>query len=206
VLLLTITNILFVLTAFSQSLTSEQKQKAAKEAKSESEKLQKKGWVNNLAGTDLEASFVKAYEAKYTKDKNDVNYYVPAFGNAIAGTKEEAEKTALIKCKKGMFDIMMFYFYSWNTTNKKISDTEIKQVEDALKTAGDKIKEEYFKMKYETVVSIYRQKNEQFEMQLRIIYNQQDLKNAAKNEIKKVLASKYSISEERGEQMLTYPK
>jgi len=199
-------NSFLTITSFAQQISAEDQQKALKEATKESEKLLKKGWLNNLEGTTMEASFIKTYEAKYTTDSNDVKYYVPAFGNAFAATKEEAESIALTKCKSGMFDIMMLYFYMWNTTNDKISDTEKSQVEEALKTVGEKIKDEYFKMNYETVASIYRQEDDRFEFQSRIIYKQQECKDVAKREIKKELASKYSISEERGEQLLTYPK
>jgi len=204
--LLLLTNSFFTLTTFAQQISPEDQQKALKEATKESEKLQKKGWLNNLEGTTIEASFIKAYEAKYTTDANDVKYYVPAFGNAFAATKEEAESIALTKCKNGMFDIMMLYFYMWNTSNDKISETEKSQVEDALKTAGEKIKEEYFLLNYETVASIYRQEGDQIEFQLRIIYKQQECKDVAKREIRKILASKYQISDERAEQLLTYPK
>lgn len=206
VMMVLLCTVCFSDTIFAQQISPEDQQKALKEATKESEKLQKKGWLNNLRGTTMEASLIKAYEAKYTTDSNDVKYYVPAFGNAFAATKEEAESIALTKCKNGMFDIMMLYFYMWNTTNDKISDTEKSQVEDALKTVGEKIKEEYFKMNYETVACIYRQEDDRFEFQLRIIYKQQECKDVAKREIKKELASKYSISDERGEQLLTYPK
>lgn len=196
----------FSATNFAQQISPDDKVKAIKEGKKEAEKLLKKGWLNNLEGTTMEASFIKAYEAKYTTDSNGVKYYVPAFGNAFAATKEEAESIALTKCKNGMFDIMMLYFYMWNMSNDKISDTEKNQVEDALKTTGDKIKEEYSLINYETIACIYRQDDDRIEFQLRIIYKQQECKDVAKREIKKVLASKYQISDERAEQLLTYPK
>jgi hypothetical protein len=197
---------LFTFHSFAQQISPEDQLKALKDATKESEKLQKKGWLNNLEGTTMEASFINAYEAKYTTDSNGVKYYVPAFGNAFAATKEEAESIALTKCKNGMFDIMMLYFYMWNMSNDKISDTEKSQVEDALKTTGDKIKEEYSLINYETIACIYRQDDDRIEFQLRIIFIQQECKDVAKREIKKVLASKYAIGEERGEKLLTYPK
>lgn len=190
----------------AQTISPDDQQRAIKEGKKEAEKLLKKGWQNNLPATDLETSLIRAYEAKYTTDSNDVKFYVPAFGNAYGATKEEAENVCLEKCKNSMFDIMMLYFYMWNTTNDKITDTEKSQVEDALKTVGEKIKEEYALVKYETVANIFRQDGDRVEMQVRVIYNQQECKDVAKREIKKVLSSKYEISNERAEQLLTYPK
>ncbi len=190
----------------AQSIAPDDQQKAIKDGKKEAEKLQKKGWQNNLPATDLEASLISAYGAKYTTDSNGIKYYVPAFGNAFAATKEEAESICLEKCRNGMFDIMMLYFYMWNSTNDEISETEKAQVEDALKMVGEKIKEAYALVKYETVTNIFRQDGDRVEMQVRVIYNQQECKDVAKREIKKILASKYSIGEERGEQLLTYPK
>lgn len=203
---LLVLNLSIVLSGISQVISPEHKEKAIKEGKSESEKLQKKGWINNLSGTDFESSMIRAFEAKYTKDSIGINFYVPAFGNAFGTTKEEAQNLALEKCKKGVFDIMMLYFSMWNSSNKNLNDNEIKQVENAIIEASPNVAEAFNNLKYETVASIYRQQEDKVEVQIRTIYNQSECKKVARQEIKKVLAAKFSISDEKGEQMLTYPK
>lgn len=180
---------------------------ARKKAETEYNALSRRGWV--VGSGDMLETLVQSWEKRLAKDDNDINVYVIAYGNATASDLAAAEAEALKKAREQIAGPLIMYFQSWNMAMEgkgDITSEEASAVRNAINVAEDVIRQEYLDLDIPAVISMHRQQRNKYEVHVRLVYPQMELRDKAKEIIASGLQRDVGWDKEKAFRMMAYPK
>ena len=180
---------------------------ARKKAETEYNALSRRGWV--VGSGDMLEALLQSWEKRLAKDENDVNVYVIAYGNATASELAAAEAEALKKAREQIAGPLIMYFQSWNMAMEgkgSITSEEAAAVRDAVNAAEDVIRQAYLDLDIPVDISMHRQQRSKYEVHIRLVYPQMELRSMAKEIIASGLQRDVGWDKEKAFKVMAYPK
>lgn len=168
------------------------KEKASKDARKEAKKLQKEKWQAAPGALPIERQLDKSYMMQQEYDDDMFPKYLMGEGMSIAENYDGAKMQALELAKQnlaGQIQTEITALVESTVANKQLSADEAATVTETVMGAKNFISQSIGRVI--TVVEVYRTKdNGNKEVLVRIAYNAQMAKEAAKNAVRKDLEGK----------------
>ncbi len=199
--------VLYATAPAAPHLLSDSENEARKKAETEYNALSKRGWTIN-EGNMLEA-LVLNWEKRLAKDVDGLNVYMIAYGNATASTIQDAEAEALQKARGQISGPMIMYFQSWNMAAKSkgdITEEESTAIRNAVNESEKAIKQTFIGLGITPDLIMHREQRRGFEVHIRIVHPQLELRQMAKEIIAAELERSVGWNKEKSFILMTYPK
>jgi hypothetical protein len=180
---------------------------ARKKAETEYSALSKRGWV--VSEGNLLDVLILNWEKRLAKDEEGLNVYMIAYGNATASSIQDAEEEALMKAREQISGPMIMYFQSWNMAAQSKGDVtaeEAMAIRNAVNTTEKDIKQAFIDLEIIPDLNMYREQRRGFEVHIRIVHPQMELRQLAKEIIATELAKTAGWDKEKSFRLMTYPK
>lgn len=173
------------------------KEKASKDARKEAKKLKKDGWMAAPGALPIERQLDKSYMMQQEFDDDMFPKYLMGEGMSIAENYDAGKMQATELAKQnlaGQIQTEITALIENNVSNKQLSADEAASVTQTVMGAKNFISQSIGRVI--TIVELYRtKKNGNKEVLVRIAYNSQMAKEAAKKAVRKDL-------EEKGEELI----
>lgn len=173
------------------------KEKASKDARKEAKKLKKDGWLAAPGALPIERQLDKSYMMQQEFDDDMFPKYLMGEGMSIAENYDAGKMQATELAKQnlaGQIQTEITALIENNVSNKQLSADEAASVAQTVMGAKNFISQSIGRVI--TIVELYRtKKNGNKEVLVRIAYNSQMAKEAAKKAVRKDL-------EEKGEELI----
>lgn len=173
------------------------KEKASKDARKEAKKLKKDGWLAAPGALPIERQLDKSYMMQQEFDDDMFPKYLMGEGMSIAENYDAGKMQATELAKQnlaGQIQTEITALIENNVSNKQLSADEAASVTQTVMGAKNFISQSIGRVI--TIVELYRtKKNGNKEVLVRIAYNSQMAKEAAKKAVRKDL-------EEKGEELI----
>lgn len=168
------------------------KEKASKDARKEAKKLQKEGWQSAPGALPIERQLDKSYMMQQEFDDDMFPKYLMGEAMSIAENYDAAKMQAVELAKQnlaGQIQTEITALVENTVSNKQLSPDEAASVTQTVMGAKNFISQSIGRVI--TVVEVYRtKKNGNKEVLVRIAYNSQMAKEAAKKAVRKELEDK----------------
>lgn len=173
------------------------KEKASKDARKEAKKLRKEGWMAAPGALPIERQLDKSYMMQQEYDDDMFPKFLMGEGMSIAENYDAGKMQATELAKQnlaGQIQTEVTALIENNVSNKQLSADEAASVSQTVMGAKNLISQSIGRVI--TIVELYRtKKNGNKEVLIRIAYNSQMAKEAAKKAVRKDL-------EEKGEELI----
>ncbi len=199
--------ILYATVPATPYLLSDSGAEARKKAETEYNALHKRGWAVS-EGILLEA-LVLNWEKRLAKDVDGLNVYMIAYGNATASTIQDAEAEALQKAREQISGPMIMYFQSWNMAAQSkgdITEEEATAIRNSVNASEKTIKQAFSDLEILPDLNMHREQRRGFEVHIRIVHSQMELRQLAKEIIAAELEKSAGWDREKSFRLMTYPK
>lgn len=171
-------------------------EKASKAARKEAKRLSKEGWKTAPGALPLEKQIDKSYMMQYQYDADGFPQFIMAEAMSVGGNYDAAKMQALELAKQnlaGQIQTEVTALIENTVANEQMDQSEAASITRSVMAAKNLISQSIGRVV--PVVEIYRSINgNNKEVLIRIAYNQDMVKSAAKRAIKKEL-------EERGDSL-----
>lgn len=171
---------------------AELSQKASKAARKEAKKLTKEGWDTTPGALPLDKQLDKSYMMQYEYDDTMFPKYIMGEAMSIAENYDAAKMQALELAKQnlaGQIQTEITALVENTVANKQLSEEQAASVTQSVMSSKNLISQSIGRTI--PVVEVYRTlSNKNKEVLMRIAYNSQMAKEAAKKAIRKDLESK----------------
>ena len=168
------------------------KEKASKDARKEAKSLSKEGWQSAPGALPIERQLDRSYMMQQEFDDDMFPKYLMGEGMSIAESYDAAKMQATELAKQnlaGQIQTEITALVENNVSNKQLSPDEAASVTQTVMGAKNFISQSLGRVI--TVVEVFRtKKNGNKEVLVRIAYNSQMAKDAAKNAVRKDLEDK----------------
>lgn len=168
------------------------KEKASKDARKEAKSLSKEGWESAPGALPIERQLDRSYMMQQEFDDDMFPKYLMGEGMSIAESYDAAKMQATELAKQnlaGQIQTEITALVENNVSNKQLSPDEAASVTQTVMGAKNFISQSIGRVI--TVVEVYRtKKNGNKEVLVRIAYNSQMAKDAAKKAVRKDLEDK----------------
>lgn len=168
------------------------KEKASKDARKEAKSLSKEGWQSAPGALPIERQLDRSYMMQQEFDDDMFPKYLMGEGMSIAESYDAAKMQATELAKQnlaGQIQTEITALVENNVSNKQLSPDEAASVTQTVMGAKNFISQSIGRVI--TVVEVYRtKKNGNKEVLVRIAYNSQMAKDAAKKAVRKDLEDK----------------
>ena len=168
------------------------KEKASKDARKEAKSLSKEGWQSAPGALPIERQLDRSYMMQQEFDDDMFPKYLMGEGMSIAESYDAAKMQATELAKQnlaGQIQTEITALVENNVSNKQLSPDEAASVTQTVMGAKNFISQSIGRVI--TVVEVFRtKKNGNKEVLVRIAYNSQMAKDAAKNAVRKDLEDK----------------
>lgn len=168
------------------------KEKASKDARKEAKSLSKEGWESTPGALPIERQLDRSYMMQQEFDDDMFPKYLMGEGMSIAESYDAAKMQATELAKQnlaGQIQTEITALVENNVSNKQLSPDEAASVTQTVMGAKNFISQSIGRVI--TVVEVYRtKKNGNKEVLVRIAYNSQMAKDAAKKAVRKDLEDK----------------
>lgn len=168
------------------------KEKASKDARKEAKRLKKEGWEAAPGALPVERQLDKSYMMQQEYDDDMFPKYLMGEAMSIGENYDGAKMQALELAKQnlaGQIQTEITALVESNVANKQLSAEEAATVTQTVMGAKNFISQSIGRVI--TVMEVYRtKKNGNKEVLVRVAYNSQMAKEAAKNAVRKDLESK----------------
>ena len=168
------------------------KEKASKDARKEAKSLSKEGWQSAPGALPIERQLDRSYMMQQEFDDDMFTKYLMGEGMSIAESYDAAKMQATELAKQnlaGQIQTEITALVENNVSNKQLSPDEAASVTQTVMGAKNFISQSIGRVI--TVVEVFRtKKNGNKEVLVRIAYNSQMAKDAAKNAVRKDLEDK----------------
>ncbi len=188
-------------------LFSDSDNEARKKAETEYNALSKRGW--SVSEGNMMEALVLNWGKRLAKDEDGLNIYVIAYGNATASTIQDAEAEALQKAREQISGPMVMYFQSWNMAAQSkgdITEEEATTIRNAVNESEKAIKQAFIDLDILPDLNMHREQRRGFEVHIRIVYPQLELRQLAKEIIAAELEQSVGWNKEKSIRLMTYPK
>ena len=168
------------------------KEKASKDARKEAKSLSKEGWQSAPGALPIERQLDRSYMMQQEFDDDMFPKYLMGEGMSIAESYDAAKMQATELAKQnlaGQIQTEITALVENNVSNKQLAPDEAASVTQTVMGAKNFISQSIGRVI--TVVEVFRtKKNGNKEVLVRIAYNSQMAKDAAKNAVRKDLEDK----------------
>ena len=168
------------------------KEKASKDARKEAKSLSKEGWQSAPGALPIERQLDRSYMMQQEFDDDMFPKYLMGEGMSIAESYDAAKMQATELAKQnlaGQIQTEITALVENNVSNKQLSPDEAASITQTVMGAKNFISQSIGRVI--TVVEVFRtKKNGNKEVLVRIAYNSQMAKDAAKNAVRKDLEDK----------------
>lgn len=168
------------------------KEKASKDARKEAKKLRKEGWMAAPGALPIERQLDKSYMMQQEYDDDMFPKFLMGEGMSIAENYDAGKMQATELAKQnlaGQIQTEVTALIENNVSNKQLSADEAASVSQTVMGAKNLISQSIGRVI--TIVELYRtKKNGNKEVLIRIAYNSQMAKEAAKKAVRKDLEEK----------------
>lgn len=177
---------------FAKASKAELNEKASKAARKEAKKLAKEGWDTTPGALPLEKQLDKSYMMQYEYDDAMFPKYIMGEGRSIGENYDAAKMQALELAKQnlaGQIQTEVTALIENTVANKQLSAEQAASVTQSVLSSKNLISQSIGRTI--PVIELYRTlSNKNKEVLVRIAYNSQMAKEAAKNAIRKDLENK----------------
>lgn len=175
-----------------KSSKSELNEKASKAARKEAKRLRKEGWTTTPGAIPLDKQLDKSYTMQYQYDDNMYPKYIMGEAMSIGENYDAAKMQALELAKQnlaGQIQTEVTALVENTVANKQLTADEAASVTQSILASKNLISQSIGRII--PVVEVYRIKtNKNKEVLVRIAYNSEMAKEAAKNIVRKDLEKK----------------
>jgi len=206
---LSICCLLFLNNAYAQQsekeLIKEIKDKAVKEARKEAKAFEKQGYHVAPGALPMEKQIEKAWMKQYEEDDSGFPKYIVATGNSVAGSQSAAklQATELAKLElAGTISTQVAALIENSVANNQMTNEDAVTVTKTVAASKNIIAQELGRII--TLFEIYRDKGQNVETNVRIAYNAEMAKEAAKKVIRKKLEEETEVAHEKLEKMMNF--
>lgn len=192
---------------FSQgSISPENLEKAAKKAEREARNYSKSNYQVHNNEKDLEFLIREYYEYKYTENDQGVRLYLVPLLMSREKSLEKAIEVAFEKSKHNTLGVMQLYFYSWINVDDRTTQEQKDLLTKAAEIAELSISEMIQNTDPLKTYIFYKKLKKDFRLELRVVYDQELLKELCRKEIIASLSSKTAFQGKDIYQLLVFEK
>ena len=181
------------------------RKKAAKQARKEAKKFKKKHWYVAPGALPMDKQIEKAWELQYLYDENGYPLYIVATGNSVAETQSAAklQATELAKLElAGLVQTDVAALIENSIANNQLNNEEAASVTKTVAASKNIIAQEIGRVL--VFFEIYRRIDKNVEASVRIGYNHELAKDAAKRVIREQLEERTEILHEKLDKLLDF--
>lgn len=187
-----------------RQLTKEIKDKAVKEARKEAKRLEKKeGWGVAPGSLPLAKVVESAWMKQYMTDEKGNPKYITADGNGVGQSKSVAEMQAIELAKlqlAGLIQTNVASIVEANIGNAQLAPDDAASVTEVVQAAKNIIATELGYI--DPHFKLYRNINNNTEVQVRLFYDTKQSMEIAKKVVKEELKNKLEINQEKIDKLI----
>ena len=189
----------------NKELKKEIKNKAVKQARKEARGFKRDGYYVAPGALPMDKQIEEAWMKQYEDDESGFPKYIVASGNSVAETQSAAklQATELAKLElAGTISTQIAALIENSVANQQLNNEDAATVTKTVAASKNIIAQELGRII--TLFEIYRKVDKNIETNVRIAYNSDMAKEAAKNVVRKRLEEETEIVHEKLEKMMNF--
>lgn len=188
-----------------KDLTKEIKSKAVRQARKEAKAYKRDGFFIAPGALPLGKQLEQAWKYQYMMDDNGYPTYIVATGNAVAesqtAAKLQANETAKLELA-GTIATNVAALIETNIANQQLNNEDAASVTKVVAAAKNIIAQEISRTL--TMVEMYKKIGKNIEANVRVAYNSEMAKEAAKKVIRQELEKQTNILQDKLDKLLKF--
>ena len=183
----------------------EMKRKAYKKARKEAKKFRRKGWYVAPGALPMDKQIEKSWELQYKIDEDGYPLYIVATGNSVAETQSAAkiQSTELAKLElAGLVQTNVAALIENSIANNQLNNEEAASVTKTVAASKNIIAQEIGRVIF--LFEIYKKVGKNVESSVRVGYNNEMAKEAAKKVIRQQLEEQTEILHEKLDKLMDF--
>ncbi len=182
--------------SFAQSgLSSSAKAKAVKKAAAEAKMYNSKGFKTYKSNQSIENMLKDYYEQSYRETSPGERVYISSQGMAKTASAVTAFQKATAQANRRIPGLLQMYFNSWISADKRTTEKQKAALISAVNKSGKTLEQMVAKQTPDKMYRLLKEKSGKYQAVVRLLYNQQKLRNLARNEIIKTAKEQTNLTE-----------
>lgn len=189
----------------NEALKDEIGNKAVKEARKEAKQFEKDGWFVAPGALPMDKQIEKAWMRQYEEDENGYPKYIVGEGNQVAETQSAANLAATELAKldlAGKVETQVAALIETSIANQQLNAEDAASISKVVAGSKNIIAQQLGRVI--VLFKIYRRIDKNVEANVRIAYNSDMAKEAAKKVLRKKLEEETEIIHEKLDKILDF--